>query len=193
MKFIHDFIIFLLAFLSLALASPVADHTSAVTKLIDTEIKTAEVSAVEAAPGAVTIVNHLRVPVYLWSVDTHQGPMITLEPMWGAHKESYRFSPNPNGGVSIKIAAGTPDINNVLQFEYTRTNDKVFRDMSTINLRPGSEFVRHAFALIPGDMSNCPMVECRSDDCPGVYHKPNDDHATYGCPVGVDMMLMLGY
>ncbi|KAE8349231.1 hypothetical protein BDV28DRAFT_163734 [Aspergillus coremiiformis] len=148
-------------------------------------------SSAPSAIGTIGIENHMGATVYFWSVDDKQGPMRTIE-AGRSYVEEYRLRPN-GGGISIKLAM-SPDITNIIQFEYTRLGDKVWWDVSCVDTKPGSPFYAKGIKL-DSATPQCPHnFVCAPGDerCPFVYHVWNDDHATHGCPVDSFLHLTLG-
>ncbi|KOS39743.1 hypothetical protein ACN38_g9407 [Penicillium nordicum] len=144
--------------------------------------------------GGVTITNNLAQDVYAWSVAGDVGPMQTITSGGGILSETWRTNPN-GGGISIKLALD-PNQHDVLQFEYTEAGDTIFWDMSCIDMEAGNnKFTDFGFSVIPTDeTSTCPKAICQAGDsaCSAAYLKPNDDHATHGCPISTKLDLTLG-
>ncbi|KAB8070467.1 hypothetical protein BDV29DRAFT_160414 [Aspergillus leporis] len=140
--------------------------------------------------GSTKIVNNMGSTIYMWSVADEQGPMMTIPP-GGSYREIYRFHPN-GGGVSIKLAT-TPDITNIIQFEYTRAGEKIFWDVSCVDTKPNSLFYAKGISLEPSS-KDCPAFTCAPGDtkCRHVYHKWNDDHAAHGCHIDTSFTFKLG-
>ncbi|KAB8228335.1 hypothetical protein BDV23DRAFT_185213 [Aspergillus alliaceus] len=141
--------------------------------------------------GGVNIINNLADTVYAWSVSDRVSNMHTLSAGGGNYQESWQSNDN-GGGISIKLAT-SQDQNSVVQFEYTQAGDTIFWDMSLINLSADSEFTKHGFSVIPSD-SGCPSVTCAAGDtaCAAAYLKPDDDHATHGCPIDTQFTVNIG-
>lgn len=143
--------------------------------------------------SGVTIVNNMDTDVYAWSVATGNSKMHTLTSGGGSYSED--FKDPSSGGVSIKLSTHQNKVD-VLQFEYTPSGDTIFWDMSCIDMdRASSTFTEHGFAVSPSKTSeNCPAVNCHAGDtsCAEAYLKPNDNHATNGCPIDTSFQLTLG-
>ena len=148
------------------------------------------------ADGSVLITNNLNMPVYAWSVSDDVGPMQTLSANGGTYTEAWRTNPN-GGGISIKLATD-PDQSDVLQFEYTPSEDTIFWDLSCINMESDSEFTQYGFSVLPSDSGNnseaCPSAVCQAGDanCAAAYLQPTDDRATHGCPINTGLALTIG-
>ncbi|KAF7169249.1 hypothetical protein CNMCM5623_002067 [Aspergillus felis] len=143
--------------------------------------------------GGVQIVNHLSQTVYAWSVADSVSNMHTLSADGGSYSEQWRTNSN-GGGVSIKLST-KPDQSDVLQFEYTQNGDKIFWDMSCIDMGTNSEFSKYGFTVEPSQTSgDCPAVNCKAGDtaCAEAYLQPKDDHATHGCPIDTSFVLNIG-
>ncbi|EEP81994.1 predicted protein [Uncinocarpus reesii 1704] len=103
------------------------------------------------------------------------------------YSEEYRKNDN-GGGISIKLSLDK-DQKEVSQFEYTLDDPKVFYDLSNID---GYPFKDGGVTIVPSDDS-CPKVTCEAGDgkCSEAYNKPDDDHATHGCPQETDLHVVL--
>ncbi|KAJ6132081.1 hypothetical protein N7471_007296 [Penicillium samsonianum] len=147
-------------------------------------------SSSPAATGSgVSIVNNLPDTVYLWVVTETAGEMQTL-----ASGESFHdtWLTNSNGGgISIKMST-TEICDSVLQFEYTKSGNMLFWDMSSINLLKTSAFVSAGFAVTVSDAS-CPTSTCAAGDadCVQSYQHP-DDVNTLACGIDAAYTLTLG-
>jgi len=128
--------------------------------------------------------------LYLWSTSNVAGTMVTL-PVGGTYAESWKLNPDL-GGISIKVAT-TPDEADVFQFEYTLVGDKIWWDVSLINLLLTSLFDKLGFTVTP-DTSNCRAVTCPAGDtqCSDAYLFPSDDQATRSCVATTNLVLNLG-
>ncbi|KAF5865879.1 hypothetical protein ETB97_001946 [Aspergillus alliaceus] len=144
-----------------------------------------------AGLGSITVLNNMGYTVFMWSVDDQRAPMKTIPP-GGEYRETYRLHPK-GGGISIKLST-SPDITNIVQFEYTQAGEKIFWDVSCVNTKPGSPFYAKGVSLQTSS-SDCPHAfTCAAGDskCPHVYHKWNDDHASHGCPIHTSFRFQLG-
>ncbi|KAE8350523.1 hypothetical protein BDV28DRAFT_150847 [Aspergillus coremiiformis] len=156
------FIVCLLNFVSTSIGHPVNDISS-------------------RSIGDVKIVNTLTSPVYVWSVGDSEGPMSTIPANGGTYEEIFRV--NPKGGdISIKVST-TPDlkVNNVMQFQYNQTGDKVVWDVSCESLKLPSPFTNHGFS-VQSSSNDCPSIKCApgNERCPDVYPWLK---ATHACPL----------
>ncbi|KAL4806270.1 hypothetical protein BDV18DRAFT_125100 [Aspergillus unguis] len=139
--------------------------------------------------GGVTIVNNLDQDLYVWSVSANSAPMLTL-PKGKAYQEAWQINPT-GGGISIKIGCSS-DGSDVLQYEYTKVDDLLFWDMSSINMLASSPLVTAGFAVSIDD-SSCETVTCAPGDanCSESYQYP-DDHNTRSCSASAAYTLTLG-
>ncbi|KAI9929209.1 hypothetical protein ASPWEDRAFT_49153 [Aspergillus wentii DTO 134E9] len=143
--------------------------------------------------GGVTIVNNLNQDVYAWTVSNRAGNMQTLSAGGGSMQQDWKTNSN-GGGISIKLST-SPSQEKVLQYEYTQSGDTIFWDMSCIDMGSDSEFTKYGFTVEPSQTSaNCPAVNCKAGDsaCAEAYLKPDDNHATHGCPIDTTFKLMIG-
>ncbi|KAE8352775.1 hypothetical protein BDV28DRAFT_134485 [Aspergillus coremiiformis] len=143
--------------------------------------------------GGVNIINNLGDTVYAWSVSDRVSNMHTLSASGGNYQESWQTNSN-GGGISIKLST-KPDQSDVLQFEYTQSGDTIFWDMSCIDLGKDSTFTKYGFSVTPSTTNgNCPSVNCAAGDtaCAQAYLKPDDDHATHGCPIDTSFTVQIG-
>lgn len=144
--------------------------------------------------GSVRIVNNLDKTVYAWSVADSVSDMHTLSANGGAYTEKWRINDN-GGGISIKLAT-EPDQSDVLQFEYTQSDDTIYWDMSCIDMEAESEFTKYGFSVTSSahEGKDCPSVNCHAGDtaCAEAYLQPKDDHATHGCPIDTAFTLNIG-
>ncbi|KAE8380033.1 hypothetical protein BDV26DRAFT_150114 [Aspergillus bertholletiae] len=144
--------------------------------------------------GGVTITNNIPETVYAWSVSDRVSNMHTLSAGGGSYQESWQTNDN-GGGISIKLSS-TQEQTNVLQFEYTQSGDTIYWDMSCIDLTGDNIFTKYGFSVTPStsDGANCPSVNCAAGDtaCAEAYLKPDDDHATHGCPIDTTFAVSLG-
>ncbi|KJK62286.1 specific transcription factor domain protein [Aspergillus parasiticus SU-1] len=117
--------------------------------------------------GAVKIVNSLSAPIYAWSVADKEGSMHMLSAKGGTYEEVWRVNPK-DGRISIKVST-KPDLkaNDVIQFEYEMSGDKVDWGVSCSDLRLPSEFTTRGFSVQPS-----------SKDCPSISCAPGDEHCS---------------
>ncbi|PLB44807.1 cyanamide hydratase [Aspergillus steynii IBT 23096] len=139
----------------------------------------------QLAPGHVIISSNLKsVKIHAWSVSNKIDKELNVGPGGGTYLEEYRFNPN-GGGISIKMSE-KGNLDNIIQFEYTRKDDKIWWDVSYVNhkVNSGSAIVAAGFS-VTSNKKDCPQVHCRPGDenCQGIYHSPYDDWAAYGCPL----------
>ncbi|KNG91022.1 hypothetical protein ANOM_000809 [Aspergillus nomiae NRRL 13137] len=175
MMSLTNFILFILALLSVVSSESIEEHGSAISL------------------GNVAIVNNMGTTLYLWSVDATQGPMHAVVP-GASYQETYRLNPK-GGGISIKVSTDQNVDGDIIQFEYTQAGEKIFWNVSCVNTKPGSPFYAKGLILMPSNTKDCPhaFVCLRGDsNCRYVYHKSNDDSATHGCPIGTSFNLKLG-
>jgi hypothetical protein len=142
--------------------------------------------------GGVSIVNNLDATLNLWSVSVEDGPHHDLTPSGGCYHEVWR--PTVNGtGVSIKIAA-SDNLTDVIQFEYSAVYPVIYWDVSCIDLVSDSRIIHGGFTAISSDMGCKPVLCAAGDDnCPDVYHEPDDNHAVRGCSINASVVLQLGF
>ncbi|OGM45787.1 GPI anchored cell wall protein [Aspergillus bombycis] len=143
--------------------------------------------------GGVNIVNNLGETVYAWSVSDRVSNMHSLSANGGNYQESWQTNEN-GGGISIKLS-NTQEQSNVLQFEYTQSGDTIYWDMSCIDLGGENVFTKYGFSVTPSTTDgNCPSVNCAAGDtaCAEAYLKPDDDHATHGCPIDTSFSVSIG-
>lgn len=140
--------------------------------------------------GQVKIINNLSKDVYVWSTSAESGDMQTMTSGGGTYSEKWGTNSN-GGGISIKMST-SQDKDSVLQFEYTQNGDKLFWDMSSINLSKDSDFITAGFSASPSD-SSCPSATCQAGDsnCSAAYQQP-DDKATLSCSTDAEYTLTLG-
>ena len=139
--------------------------------------------------GAVQIVNGLPAPIYAWSVADEESRMYTLSAGGGIYEEIWRL--NPKGGrISIKMST-KPDLqaNDVIQFEYEMSGDKVYWDVSCADLHQPSEFTKRGFSVQPSS-KDCHSISCAAGDeqCSQVHPW---SEATYSCPLITSLIFKL--
>ncbi|WEW60486.1 hypothetical protein PRK78_005973 [Emydomyces testavorans] len=140
-----------------------------------------------AFAGSATIQNQCSDDVYLWSIADSAGAEMKTLHSGGSYTEKYRSNGN-GGGVSMKLSLDKNQ-DKVTQFEYTLNKPKIYYDLSNIN---GYPFKNGGVTITPSDGS-CPTVSCSAGDgnCQQAYNKPDDDHATHGCPDSSDLHVVL--
>lgn len=138
------------------------------------------------ATGDAIVDNQCTFPVYLWSVSSTSGPMVTV-PSGGNYSEQYRTNSN-GGGISIKIASESDQNAGITQFEYTLAGT-IWYDISNIN---GYPFENWGVTLIPSD-STCTTKLCAAGitECSDAYNQPDDNLATADCSSSADLVLVL--
>ncbi|KAJ5669788.1 hypothetical protein N7462_010858 [Penicillium macrosclerotiorum] len=151
------------------------------------------ISGRSGTSGAVEIVNKMDQPIYIWSVsdsDTTGGVMHTVQKKTGTYTEQWRVM-SDGSGISVKIST-SPKQDSVLQYEYTKTGDKLFWDMSSLNINSTSPIVQQGFAVTISDDS-CETVTCAAGDatCAASYQDPND-RDTHACRANAAWVLTLG-
>lgn len=133
--------------------------------------------------------------MYMWIADSPAYP--SMETLAAGGELGHRWRINPEGGgVSIKVST-EPDISNVVQYEYTVAGDKIFWDLSLIDLNlfaiVGNILPALGFQVTsPG--SSCVSAVCPAGiiQCPAAYLYPKDDLSTHGCPIDTDMVFDIG-
>lgn len=144
-----------------------------------------------ACLGTAAIENQCDVEVYIWSIANVPNDTINyLEPNIGTYNETYRVNPDPNGGISLKIAT-VPDDSFITQFEYAYHphNPRVYYDISNIN---GYPFETWGLYLSPSS-GDCSTITCDSGVaiCPEAFNQPNDVFAIQNCDVSANLTLTL--
>lgn len=125
----------------------------------------------------------------MWVTSNLAGEMEAIE-SGESYWETWQINPD-GGGVSVKLATTQEEIS-VLQFEYTKEDETIWWDMSSINLDKTSEFVQHGFSVTSNDAS-CSTVTCDAGDadCTESYQHPNDVD-TRSCSSSAAFTLKLG-
>ncbi|KAJ5759459.1 Secreted thaumatin-like protein calA [Penicillium odoratum] len=146
-------------------------------------------TATATGGSGVKIVNNLDQTVYLWTTSNVSEDMITIEE--GDHYYENWQTNSDGGGISIKMSTST-DESSVLQFEYTKEDETIWWDMSSINLDKTSLFVTSGFSVTSNDAS-CSTVTCDAgdSDCSESYQQP-DDVDTRSCVSTAAFILDLG-
>ncbi|KAF7716062.1 Uncharacterized protein PECH_008706 [Penicillium ucsense] len=164
---------------------PVTSSTSVTPSATPTATGTSSSSG-----SGINIVNNLNQTVYLWSISNTGGDMQTLPASGGTYTEKWRIN-SDGGGISIKMAT-TTSLSSVLQFEYTKGDDTLWWDLSSINLASDSPFISSGFQVTTDD-SSCSSATCHAGDvgCKEAYQKP-DDVDTRSCSSSAAFTLVLG-
>ncbi|KAI1951599.1 hypothetical protein LOZ12_000717 [Ophidiomyces ophidiicola] len=140
-----------------------------------------------AIAGSAKIDNQCSDDVYLWSIA--DSAHVEMKKLGSGESYSEKYRENGNGGgISMKLSLDESQ-KEVSQFEYTLSKPKVFYDLSNID---GYPFKDGGVSIIPSN-SECPKVICSAGDgkCAEAYNKPDDDHATKGCPDSTDLHVIL--
>lgn len=147
-------------------------------------------TATATGGSGVKVVNNLDQTVYLWTTSNVAGDMVTIEEGGGHYFEDWQIN-SDGGGISIKLSTSTSE-SSVLQFEYTKEDETIWWDMSSINLDKTSEFVQNGFSVVSNDAS-CSTVTCDAgdEDCSESYQHP-DDVDTRSCSSSAAFTLNLG-
>ncbi|KAJ6095891.1 Secreted thaumatin-like protein calA [Penicillium sp. IBT 16267x] len=147
-------------------------------------------TATATGGSGVNIVNNLAQTVYLWTTSNVAGDMVTIESGGGRYYEDWQIN-SDGGGISIKLSTDTSE-SSVLQFEYTKEDETIWWDMSSINLLQTSLFVLEGFSVTSNDAS-CSTVTCDAGDanCSQSYQHP-DDIDTRSCSSSAAFTLNLG-
>lgn len=116
--------------------------------------------------------------------------MQTLTAGGGTYTEQWRTN-SDGGGISIKMATSTSE-SSVLQFEYTKSDDTLWWDLSSINLDSDSELISSGFAVTTDD-SSCSTASCAAGDtdCADSYQNP-DDVDTRSCSSSAAFTMTIG-
>ena len=147
-------------------------------------------TATATGGSGVKVVNNLAETVYLWTTSNVAEDMITIEEGGGHYYEDWQIN-SDGGGISIKMSTSS-DESSVLQFEYTKEDETIWWDMSSINLLKTSLFVQEGFAVTSND-ATCSTVTCDAgdEDCSESYQHP-DDVDTRSCSSSAAFTLTLG-
>ncbi|KAJ5525388.1 Secreted thaumatin-like protein calA [Penicillium frequentans] len=146
-------------------------------------------TATATGGSGVNIVNNIGKTIYLWTTSETSGEMVTIEED-GTYYEDWQIN-SDGGGISIKLSTSTTE-DSVLQFEYTKEDETIWWDMSSINLLKTSLFVEKGFSVTSNDAS-CSTVTCDAgdEDCSESYQLP-DDVDTRSCSSSAAFTLTLG-
>jgi hypothetical protein len=99
--------------------------------------------------GQAVIVNHCKVPIYIWSVGSNVRPQATIFP-FGRYAETYRHD-KESGGVALKISAvhdGLYSSSPMTVFAYNLASGRVWYDLSDLF---GDPFSGHPVVLQPSE------------------------------------------
>lgn len=109
----------------------------------------------------------------------------------GTYSENWRINP-AGGGVSVKVST-TPNIADVLQYEYTLSGSTIFWDLSSINMSLNNLLSTVGFS-VTSENTNCVSDVCAAGDllCAATYLFPADNKATHGCPANTQMIFKIG-
>jgi len=183
----------LIALSATALALPQgyrSTPTTATASSASASASSASASATSSTGSGINIVNNMNQTVYLWSTSDSASDMQTLSAGGGTYTESWRTN-SDGGGISIKMAT-TENEDSVLQFEYTKSDEILFWDLSSINLDSDSLFVSSGFAVTTDD-SSCSSATCSAGDTDCAYsYQQSDDVDTFSCSTSAAFTLNLG-
>lgn len=140
--------------------------------------------------GGVNIVNNMNQTVYYTSV-ANQPNNSMIELLAGSSIYESWCLP-PVGGVSVKLST-TPDLDNILQFEYTLNEPTIYWDLSCINMDIPSLFTEAGFS-VTSDNSDCQSAICTPGEnyCTDAYMFPSDNQVVRGCEAATKLTLSLG-
>ncbi|KAJ5221326.1 Secreted thaumatin-like protein calA [Penicillium citrinum] len=173
-----------------ALALPQGYRSTPTTTTASSASASASASATRSTGSGINIVNNMNQTVYLWSTSDSASDMQALGAGGGTYTESWRTN-SDGGGISIKMATSENE-DSVLQFEYTKSDEILFWDLSSINLDSDSLFVSSGFAVTTDD-SSCSSANCSAGDtdCADSYQQ-SDDVDTFSCSTSAAFTLSLG-
>ncbi|KAL4889813.1 hypothetical protein BDV59DRAFT_195470 [Aspergillus ambiguus] len=142
-------------------------------------------SSTSNSGSGIQIVNNLGITVYLWTTTSKPGSLKAVPP-GGTFTDSWS-----TGGTSVKMSTSKSDAS-VLQFEYSVSGDKLYWDLSSINLAANSRFITSGFSVTPDD-SGCPSASCEPGDskCADSYQSPADLN-THSCSSSTQYTVTLG-
>ncbi|OOQ83527.1 antigenic thaumatin domain protein [Penicillium brasilianum] len=165
-------------------ATSISTSTSTSTSTASTSTSTST-----STGNGINIVNNLDQTVYLWSTSDTSSDMQTLT-SGSTYTETWRTN-SDGGGISIKMATSTSE-SSVLQFEYTKSDETLWWDLSSINLDSDSEFITSGFAVTTDD-SSCTTASCAAGDtdCADSYQNP-DDVDTRSCSASAAFTMTIG-
>ncbi|KAJ5290915.1 hypothetical protein N7478_000166 [Penicillium angulare] len=146
-------------------------------------------TATATGGSGVKIENNLGQTIYMWATSNLAGEMDTIAD-GESYTETWQINPD-GGGISIKLGTTSEELS-VLQFEYTKEDETIWWDMSSINLDKTSLFVQKGFSVTSNDAS-CSTVTCDAgnEDCSESYQHPNDVD-TRSCTSTAAFTLKLG-
>ncbi|KAJ6028761.1 hypothetical protein N7540_004337 [Penicillium herquei] len=166
-------------------------HPNAVRRDATATTSSTSASSTSTSSGGLEIVNNMGSTVYMWDTSAESGSMQTIDSNGGTHSES-SWETNPDGGgISIKFSTSENE-DSVLQFEYTKEDDTLYWDLSSINLDSDSDFITSGFSVTINDDS-CTSASCSAGDtnCLESYQHP-DDVDTNSCSTSAKYTLTLG-
>ncbi|KAJ5983890.1 Secreted thaumatin-like protein calA [Penicillium waksmanii] len=188
----------LIALAATASALPQGYWPTATTSVVSTTTPSASASSSASASASSTsstgsginIVNNMDQTIYIWSTSDSTSDMQTLSSGGGTYTESWRTN-SDGGGISIKMATSESE-DSVLQFEYTKGDDTLWWDLSSINLASDSSFISSGFGVTTDD-SSCSSATCSAGDtdCADSYQQ-SDDVDTFSCSTSAAFTLNLG-
>ncbi|KAL4783546.1 hypothetical protein BJX76DRAFT_329659 [Aspergillus varians] len=179
-----------LAMATSALPNPAPSGTSTSTSSGASSSPSASSGTSSGGGGGVQIINNLDTTVQLSSTGSEAGANQELTSGGGTYSAKWEENSN-GGGMSLKMSTSEGD-NSVLQFEYTTSGDKLFWDLSCIDLNENSPFITGGFSASSDD-SSCKSVTCEAGDtnCQAAYQNP-DDVATNSCSLDSTFTVTLG-
>ncbi|KAJ5662179.1 Secreted thaumatin-like protein calA [Penicillium maclennaniae] len=169
--------------------SPIAT-TATSTSTSSAPSTSAPATATSTASGkGIEIVNNLSETVYIWSTSNTASEMKTVA-SGDSYAETWRTN-SDGGGISIKMSTSTSE-ESVLQFEYTKGDETLWWDLSSINLDSDSTFITAGFGVTTDD-SSCSNATCAAGDtdCAESYQK-SDDVDTLSCSSSAAFTMTLG-
>lgn len=163
--------------------------TSTASSVTVSSSASASASITNSGSG-INIVNNMDQTIYIWSTSDSSSDMQTLSSGGGTYNENWRTN-SDGGGISIKMATSDSE-DSVLQFEYTKGDDTIWWDLSSINLDSDSLFISSGFAVTTDD-SSCSSATCAAGDtdCADSYQQ-SDDVDTFSCSTSAAFTLNLG-
>jgi hypothetical protein len=169
-----------------ATAAATATTSASTTATSTTTAATSTSTSTSSSGNGINIVNNLNQTVYLWSTSDTSSDLTA----GGTYTEQWRTN-SDGGGISIKMATTTRE-SSVLQFEYTKSDDTLWWDLSSINLDSDSEFISSGFAVTTDD-SSCSTASCAAGDtdCADSYQNP-DDVDTRSCSSSAAFTMTIG-
>lgn len=130
--------------------SPVSLPTSTPTPTrTPTPVQTPTTSNGVGHLGQAVVVNHCKIPIYIWSVGSSVRPQATILP-YGRFSETYRHD-KETGGIALKISTvhdGLYTSAPLTIFAYNLASGKVWYDLSDVF---GDPFAGHPVTLKPSE------------------------------------------